>query len=586
MSSTNEKKSNWKVILKSNAFKKIILHCTRFANYNIPRSEWKEVYGFLAGRFEGEDVVCNDAIPMTHGGAVDVEFTEKNYIEAANLNEKLAEKNEFIVGWYHSHPGLNIFLSTTDIRNHIGYQCMNPKAVALVFDHTQLRGGSLGFKIFNLDDPNTETTGYHEVDWVIPDIDEKIFAESLFELSHRIAAGRPGIEEYGEISNIEMEISQQQTSQEQKAQTIVQRPIELVEPKSQKEYQKAMKNLEKSFEMEKKQDYIEAIRFGMAAGREFEKNNMIGLASDAYLQVGRYLYELWEHIQKRRYQIFLHQKKVSDEDIQYFEKLARALYLVAKEKKAADVGLILEIKDQSGNMVKVQDEEIQIGNILMEAAQLCEIKLNEIIKGDNYKSQSELCLKAASFLSTAIIFARNVKKQKELANQIFNYEKLSFEINYFLIKNQEIHARLSESNKDFKTAAQIYKGASIIAKDAAESLKEEWIIRNFIGLANFYLGRMCTALGDHEKFIVGNLCNSAPYYKKAKEFFIKAKDAYPEFSINEINEAKLFLEEAESQFELAKKDCLDKGIEITKIPENLKVKTKILKDTPEPIFYP
>ncbi|MHA1311336.1 MAG: hypothetical protein ACTSQO_10455 [Candidatus Helarchaeota archaeon] len=576
-------RESWKVILKASTYKKILLHCTRFANYNIPQTEWKEVYGFLTGNFEGENVVCNDAVPMTHGGSIDVEFNEQNYIEAAMLNEKLTEKNEFIVGWYHSHPGLNIFLSTTDIRNHIGYQGINPKAIALVFDHTKLRGGFLGFKIFILDDPMTENTGYHTVDWIIPDLDEKVFAESLFELSHRISAGKPVIEEYGELQQIERPI---QLSDGQKQKLPEDEPVELVVVDNLEENVKAQKNLEKSLEMEKKGDFIEAIRYGMLAGREFEKNNLIGRSTDAYLQVGRYLYELWELIQSRRYQIFLHQRPITEEDIKYFEKLARALYLVSKEKKSEDIGLILEIKDNKGEMVRVQDEKIQIGNILMEAAQICELKLEEDLNNISLEKQSELCLRGAAFLSTAIIFARNVRKQKELSSQIFNFDKLSYKINEFLIKNQEIYAKISEDKNDYINAAQFYKGASIIAKNTAESLSEEELIKNAIGLANYYLGRMCIALGDHEKYNNKNFCAAAPYYEKAMSFFEKSKNAYPDFSINEINAANLFLEEATSQFELAKKECLDKKLELKKLPEKLKVKTKIIQDIPEPIFYP
>ena len=582
MANSDELEPKWKVILKSNTYKKILLHCTRFANYNISKSKWKEVYGFLTGVLDGENVVCNDAVPMTHGGAIEVEFNEQNYIEAAILNEKLAEKNEFILGWYHSHPGLNIFLSTTDIRNHIGYQGTNPKAIALVFDHTKLRGGDLGFKIFILDNPTTENTGYHTVDWVIPDLDEKVFAESLFELSQRMTAGQPGINEYGEMDELR---TQPAITSDQNNDTI-QDSVELIVVQDPEECPAAQNKLKESLEFEKKRDFIKAIESGISAGKEFEKNNLIGRSSDAYLQVGRYLYELWELIQNRRYQVFSHQRSVNDEDIEYFEKLARALNLVAKEKKSEEVGLILEIKDKNGQMVQVQDEKIQIANILMESAQICENRLTEVSKTLDFNKQSELCLKAAALLSTAVIFARNVKKQKDLANQIFNYNKLTFDINYFLIKNQEISAKNSENQNDYSNAAELYKGASMIAKDAIESLSGDDIIKNLIGLANFYLGRMCLVLGDDKKYKIKNSCEAAPYYKKAENFFIKSKDAFPDFSINEINNANIFLEEALSQYEITKNDCISKNHEIEKLPEKMKIKTKIIQNMPNPLFYP
>lgn len=40
----------------------------------------------------------------------------------------------YIVGWYHSHPGFNVFLSTIDIETQKRYQMLYPKAVALVVD--------------------------------------------------------------------------------------------------------------------------------------------------------------------------------------------------------------------------------------------------------------------------------------------------------------------------------------------------------------------------------------------------------------------------------------------------------------------
>jgi len=40
----------------------------------------------------------------------------------------------YIVGWYHSHPGFNVFLSAIDLETQKRYQMLFPKAVALVVD--------------------------------------------------------------------------------------------------------------------------------------------------------------------------------------------------------------------------------------------------------------------------------------------------------------------------------------------------------------------------------------------------------------------------------------------------------------------
>jgi len=39
-----------------------------------------------------------------------------------------------IVGWYHSHPGLGLFLSQTDVGTHMGFYQFSPYAVSLVAD--------------------------------------------------------------------------------------------------------------------------------------------------------------------------------------------------------------------------------------------------------------------------------------------------------------------------------------------------------------------------------------------------------------------------------------------------------------------
>jgi len=584
MTTQTEQKSDWKVILKAEAYKKILLHCTRFANYKIPRNEWKEVYGFLTGKIENGDVICNDAVPMTHGGAVEVEFDEQNYIEAATLNEKLAERNEFIVGWYHSHPGLGIFLSSIDIKNHIGYQGINPKAIALVFDHTTLHGGFLGFKIFSLDNPNDENTGYHIVEWVIPDLNEKVFAESLFELSQRITEGRPVIEEYGEmIQPIQETVLRQESQKFESNKDKVSQTQFLADLG---EYPSAQKKLQESLKFEAKKDYLKAIEYGLKAGKEFEQKNLIGRASDAYLQVGRYLYEFWEMIQNRIELIKANKKSITFKDIELMETLAGTLFKVLKEKKSEDIGLILEIRSKTGRMVRVKDEKIQIANILWEAAKLCEMKLIHEEDKLPIKEKCKLCLKGASLLSTAIIFARNVSKQINLAKEIFNFEELTYKINKFLIWNQEYTAKEKEEQNDYLTAAEIYKGAAMIAKESAKSFSDENFICNLIGLANFFLGKMCLCIGEHKKYNLKNQCEAAPYYEKSLNFFVKAKESLPSNAIREKNEANIFVEEAKSQFELAKKDCLSKNLQIGKLPEKFKVKTRIIQERPEPLFYP
>ena len=93
---------------------------------------------------------------------------------------------KYIMGWYHSHPGIKVMLSQDDVRTQLSWQEQNPHAIALVFNHKQLldqvelpsRKGDpvkqltddLGFRIYRLDDPSKGLEAqYHEVPFEFSD---------------------------------------------------------------------------------------------------------------------------------------------------------------------------------------------------------------------------------------------------------------------------------------------------------------------------------------------------------------------------------------------------------------------------------
>ncbi|MFX0136869.1 MAG: Mov34/MPN/PAD-1 family protein, partial [Candidatus Hodarchaeota archaeon] len=192
------------VRLSLRAYQSIILHATRFANAKLPMDVWKEIYGFLIGKLDGEDVIVEDAVPMAHGSSVEVEFDDEHYIKSAQIDSMAAERDQFMVGWYHSHPGLGLFLSNTDIKNQLGYQGPNPKAIALVFDHTKLDPPKHpGFDIFKLDDPNLGTmSDFHEIKYKIENVDHKEFTQALVDMTERSISRLPLIAEFGEEGTI------------------------------------------------------------------------------------------------------------------------------------------------------------------------------------------------------------------------------------------------------------------------------------------------------------------------------------------------------------------------------------------------
>ncbi len=187
-------------VLSLEAYEHIVLHATRFANTKVPMDAWKEVYGFLIGTVDNGRVLVKKAVPMAHGSSVEVEFTDDHYIKSAQIDSWAAERNMFIVGWYHSHPGLGLFLSSTDITNQLGYQGPNPDAVAIVFDHTKgTEPDHPGFEVFKLDNPDLGTmSDFHSIRWEIEEVDQEKFLKTLYEMSERSLLKQPLAPEYGE----------------------------------------------------------------------------------------------------------------------------------------------------------------------------------------------------------------------------------------------------------------------------------------------------------------------------------------------------------------------------------------------------
>ncbi|MHA2103579.1 MAG: hypothetical protein ACW981_09125 [Candidatus Hodarchaeales archaeon] len=143
------------------AYKKFLKFVLRFANPFIPSSTWQETIGFLFGKFSDNGskskVFITDVLPMDSGSSVYVKVGD--YSSVYDVLLKKAEDNEFIVGWIHSHPGLSIFLSGTDVSTQKLYQQMDPRAVAIVIDHTTINDKFPGLKAFRVDDKS-----YHQVD--------------------------------------------------------------------------------------------------------------------------------------------------------------------------------------------------------------------------------------------------------------------------------------------------------------------------------------------------------------------------------------------------------------------------------------
>ncbi|MFW9876589.1 MAG: hypothetical protein ACFFG0_26130 [Candidatus Thorarchaeota archaeon] len=209
------------VMIRAEAYKTIILYASRYANRSIPPEQWKEIYGILIGHSDDEFIYIERAEALTFGHATDVQLDERHYAFIADIQEKLDEEKMgyYMIGWFHSHPGLGLFFSYIDLINQLGFQSKNNDFCGLVFDHTLLGKKKhervegtdhtitkyeTGFEIYRISDVNMDTNdagydnNYHRVDYIIDGLNKYFFANVLSELSALVSEGKPLQTAYGE----------------------------------------------------------------------------------------------------------------------------------------------------------------------------------------------------------------------------------------------------------------------------------------------------------------------------------------------------------------------------------------------------
>ncbi len=101
----------------------------------------EEVVGLLTGRVHGKTVIIEEAIPgrAAHAGYAEVSLDPTDLAEI--IDKMMREgKNRNIVGWYHSHLDLGVFLSDVDIRTQLTLQQFS-YVIALVVDPIRNRHG-------------------------------------------------------------------------------------------------------------------------------------------------------------------------------------------------------------------------------------------------------------------------------------------------------------------------------------------------------------------------------------------------------------------------------------------------------------
>lgn len=177
------------------AILKIASHSLKYAHSKIPREQWVEVIGLLAGKYDNANDILHieDAYPMGHGTAVYAEIKDyKNYVRAF---KDIKKKNLFICGWYHSHPSYGCFMSREDLGTQARYQKLWNKAVALVIDPFLINGKLVGFEIYRA---NFKAKKWFSVPFDIKGhLDVRMLPE-IIDFMNPIIEGKPAYLEYDE----------------------------------------------------------------------------------------------------------------------------------------------------------------------------------------------------------------------------------------------------------------------------------------------------------------------------------------------------------------------------------------------------
>jgi proteasome lid subunit RPN8/RPN11 len=134
------------VIIYRSVIEKIFQEACDYLGRTADGSLGLEISGLLLGRSDGERILINDY--AVGGRGESSYYTEIDESIIADLARKISlGEKERIYGWFHSHPGIGLFLSPIDQRTLRNMQRLSPDAFALVIDPLH----SKRFKYFRYD---------------------------------------------------------------------------------------------------------------------------------------------------------------------------------------------------------------------------------------------------------------------------------------------------------------------------------------------------------------------------------------------------------------------------------------------------
>lgn len=109
-----------------------------------------EVMGLMLGEFVDDytvNVVDVFAMPQS-GTGVTVEAVDSVFQAKMMDLLSITGRGEYVVGWYHSHPGFGCWLSNVDVSTQQSFEKMNKRCVAVVIDPIQSVKGKVVIDAF------------------------------------------------------------------------------------------------------------------------------------------------------------------------------------------------------------------------------------------------------------------------------------------------------------------------------------------------------------------------------------------------------------------------------------------------------
>lgn len=167
------------------------IHISNLASFKILEHAIKggaiEIMGMLVGTTRGDQIIVFDSYELpVEGTETRVNAQNESYEYMVQYMSEMVPESQTIVGWYHSHPGYDCWLSNIDMHTQDLNQNYQDPYVAIVVDPIKsLKDGSLAmgaFRTFNTEvNQDDESLAFYELQLTIFEspLDESFNASEL-----------------------------------------------------------------------------------------------------------------------------------------------------------------------------------------------------------------------------------------------------------------------------------------------------------------------------------------------------------------------------------------------------------------------